>query len=730
MVTLVSRTGQTAFPLAEYTELAARSRTFEGFVVTRCLDGVVDGCTVQLDDGGLDAEFVSRNYFDLLRVDLSRGAGFHAMTTSGGSAVAVISDTAWRTRFASDPGIVGRVIRLDDVPFTVAGVVRPGFTGTQITRKDLWIPIDAMPLLRPHYQFDDRKRVGVISGRLAWDATRAQAEAEMDTLSHQFDDAAGIRGGGLRLIDTTFVPAQGKRNNAISVFALMLLAAGLVLALACANIGTLLLARGCARRREIAVRVAIGASRGRIVRQLLAECLLLSAVAAGVGLAIAYRLPGLIVAQLTLPVAFDLAPDGRVLACTIALATVACFGFGLMPAWFTSRPPAAGLAFGRATAAHLRLTTLPLRTVLVAAQVAIAVVLLVSAGLLVRGVQTTAAADPGFDMHGVSVVSFQLPASYETRRVRAFARQILDGAVPTAGRRSGFADNVPFGVGGRMWITVQAGGSQPDDVLAVEADDGYFDTLGIPIVEGRAFQAGDAARRAVLVNETMARQFWPGASPIGQALQWSGDHRVVGVVKDVRHYPFAPRLVFPTLYAPIDGRTVPQMLVRDLDAGAMAAIGRVAQALEPRVRVTAAPLARHLDLRLGPSRVAAWLASSVGVLGLALATIGVFSVLAYAVEQRTAEIGMRIALGARPAHVVRAILRAHGGALTVGLACGVAASVAAGRLLRSFLFGLSPVDPAAYAAVAALIAAAGIAATAYPARRATRIDPAVALRAE
>ena len=727
VVTLLGPGGQAAFSIAEYGHLAASARSFDGLVIARCLDGVISGCAVRLDDAPVQAEFVSRNYFDVLRVRLSRGPGLDVTGAPSGTAIAVLSDAAWRTRFGADPAIVGRAIRLDDVPFTVAGVAPPGFTGTQIYRKEMWIPIDAMPRLRPYSGFDDNRRFATISGRLAKGVSRTQAEAEIDTLSRRFHAGDAGSRGAVRLTDATFLPSPGTRSSANGIFALMLLAVVLVLALACANVGNLLLARASARRREVAVRLAIGASRARVVRQLLTECLLLSAIASIPALGIAGWLPRVILDRLADPLSFRLAPDAGVLGYTMAIAFVTCAAFGLAPALAASRLRSPMASLGRASARGA-VAGVPLRSLLLAAQVAIAIVLLVNAGLLLHAVRTAAAADPGFDMRGVSVVSFQLPASYETPRLRRFARHILaDGEL--RGAAFAFADNAPFGVGERMWVTAASGIHQPEDVLAVEVSPGYFETLGIPIVAGQGLAAGDGPR-GVVVNEAMAREFWPGGSPIGQALEFDGARVVVGVVKDVRHYPFAPRTIFPTVYSPINGRTIPQILVRRLEAGSLQALTAFAQRLEPRARVVAAPLARNLDERLATSRVGAGLASGVGILGLLLAAVGVFSVFAYTVEQRTFEIGIRIALGARPVQIVRALLASNAAALAIGTVCGLAMCAGTGRLIRRFLFGLSPADPVAYGGVVALIAVAGVIATVGPARRATRIDPAVTLRAD
>ena len=368
-------------------------------------------------------------------------------------------------------------------------------------------------------------------------------------------------------METSFFANQGRRVAAGSVLSLMLLAVLLVLALACANVGNLLLARGAARRREMAVRLAIGASRNRIVRQLITESLMLSTLASALGLALAYWLPRVLLAQVAGPLSFAVQPDGRVLLCALGLAVASCFGFGLAPALQVSRVSVANALKGRAFAAASRI---PLRSILLAAQVAIAIVLVLNAGLIVRGVRSAADASPGFDMTDVSVVSFELPASYETPRRRAFARQMLADAPPLmAGHASGFADIVPFGTGGRMWAPILDAKGQDAAVVALETSPGYFETLGIPIVLGRNFLPGDMLEKAAIVNESMARDLWPDGSPIGRTVVSAGTaHRVVGVARDVRHHAFAIRATLPTMYTSIDGRTVPQMLVRHLDAAA------------------------------------------------------------------------------------------------------------------------------------------------------------------
>ena len=299
-------------------------------------------------------------------------------------------------------------------------------------------------------------------------------------------------------------------------------------------------------------------------------------------------------------------------------------------------------------------------------------------------------------------------------------------------RASAFTDTAPFARGGREWATADLPGGRAGldtDVLIREISPEFFDLLQVPLVAGRALTTGDVAGQGVLVNETMARRFWPGESALGRIFLSHGERHVVGVVKDTRMYAGNVTFVWPAMYEPIGGRSIPQMLVKHADAGAVAAIRALAVALEPRAQIRVAPLSANLARLLDEPRVNAMLADALGLLALALAAFGVFSAFAYSVDS-AGRARHRLALGARPSHIVRTVLGSSGHALLAGLAVGLAGAAASGRVIRVFLFGSSPFDPAAYAAVAVILLAAGILATVHPARRATRVDPLVALRYE
>jgi predicted permease len=741
MVTLVDQNTRATFSLAERDHFARYSRTVSGFIATRCLDGLSEGCTLKLDDADVSVDFVTPNYFEVLGIGMSRGAGF-ADHMNSAEPIAIISDRAWRARFGSAPDIVGRSISLDDISFTIVGVAAPGFKGTTLDRKDLWIPIAAMPLLRPDHIFDDVKRTAAVSGRLGDGVRVEQARAELDALSRQFRADRGLPLVDVQLIEPTFFPNPLKRRNADGVFKLMLVAVLLVLSLACANVGNLLLARSTARRREIAARLALGASRRRIIRQLLTESLLLSLGACFVGMALAFVLPqALLMSLADQPLAIPLNPDAGVLGFALAIALIACVAFGLAPALHASRAEISTALRERSAIPGTRIS---LRALLLALQVAISIVLLVSGGLIVRGVRQASLQDPGFDVTNVSVVSFELPASFATARARSFALQVLANAPAVMPDRPfGFADVGPFMQGDGMWTTARTPGttgSRDDDAVILEVSAGYFDALGIPIVAGGNFEPSDSKRDVILISESMARRLWPNGSAVGRTVQvgdspkqvtsQTGDRQIVGVVKDVNTYYGSVTTAFPTVYAPIAGRTIPRVIVRRLDPGLTQALAAFAQRIEPRARLVVTTVSDSLNRRLAPSVVAAWAAGVLGLLAATLAGIGVFSVFAYAVEQRTAEVGIRLALGARPSQIVYALLGSNSGSVLLGVTFGVAGALAASQVLRNQLHGLSPFDPIAYAGVAAVLAMIAVAATIVPARRATRIDPIAALRCE
>jgi putative ABC transport system permease protein len=672
------------------------------------------------------AALVPGDYFRLLGVGMQLGRGFLAEEdrVESPEAVAVLGYTCWRDHFGSDLGIIGKQIRLEDLPFTVVGVAPESFTGTSEGggRYDVYLTLPALLLLHPAESWarqvltDPRDCCDSLLGRLSAGVSRTQAAAELEVLDGQFRAARAVLGrAGFVLAGSAMLDNPNGWPEVLATFVLMFTGTTLIMLLACANVGNLLIARASARQKEIQIRRAIGAGRARIVRQLMTESLLLALGASGIGLLLAYKLPLFVVTQFGDIPPVRLTPDGTVLAYAVALAAFTCICFGLAPAL-------------HATRANFS-SRLPLRNVLLAAQVTLTVILLSGAGLMLRAVADLRNRDPGFAIDGVSMIEFELPSrSLGPAHMQAIYSR-LSSELP---RRVALTVLDPLSTAYRAADFRPSGTPETARSLVNRQDvsPGYFDVLRIPIVAGRDFQSGDETRKLVLVNETLAHRYWKGQDPIGKTVLSAGGiaREVVGVVKDA-HAVNLDR-VEPTIYLPLSGWTIPKVLVNSNDAGVVQSVAAVMHEMEPRARMQVTPLRENLDRQLRGPRLGAELAGALGLFALILATVGMSGVFAYVVQQRTKEIGIRMALGARPTQAVRLVLGTSSRAVFVGLFAGFAIALPASRLLRSFLYGASARDPVAYLSVAGILTIAGIAASYIPARRAARVDPATTLRHE
>ncbi len=708
------------FSLEEFRYLGAHSSTISGILATH------SGQNVKIGDGRVPSSWVSGSYFQVLRIGMDQGRGFRADedVTDSPQAVVVVSHAFWRNHLGADQNAVGKTLRIEDVPFTVVGVTGSDFTGTSPESIDLYVPLAAAPLLQPHtawlkeFLHSADSCCSRVAGRLAPGVSRAQAEAEIAVLHRQFSALRHEETHGVRLSGTAFLATGEENKGIVPVFLLMFLGVTLVLLLACANVGNLLLARAAARQREITVRLSLGATRFRIIRQLLTESLLLASLAGALGMVAAYWLPDLVFRYaVTEGLSFRIVPDALVLIFTVALSVATCLVFGLAPAIHGTRPGGIGSRFS-------------LRSVLLSAQVALSVVLLVGAGLMTRGVEKARTQDPGFNISSVSLATFDLPASsYDAARSRAFFAQLgRELAAARDGRAIGLSRLAPLGNGHNFTHFRLPGESEKQAKLVAtnEVNGGYFDVLGIPVLQGRNFEATDADRSVVLVNQAFARNAF-GDKALGKTLIAAKPYEIVGVVKD--SFTIGLDEIAPTVYFAISGERVPMVLFRSAP-GAGDSIATAAKQIDARAGTTVIPLSVNLDKSLQGSRAGAAIAEVLGGFALVLATIGMFGVFAFWVEQRSKEIGIRMALGARPKQVIRLVLSTSSRAVLIGLVLGFAGALGMSRLLQKFLYGLSPFDPVSYALVGLVLAFAGLAATFLPARRATRIDPMSALRCE
>jgi predicted permease len=695
----------------------------------------------------VSAQIVSENYFDVLGVSPARGRAFGASEGRGGGgpAVAIVSDRFWRNRLAADPGLVGQTIIVNGHPFTVVGILRPGFQGTFVGFKfDLWLPLSAAPWAAPGLDLDDRADDSLeLIGRLATGASRNEAAAELAALARNLarDFPTQNRGMGVDVRPATPVD-DSLRRVVTTLFGLLSGVSGLVLLIACVNVSSLLLARNLARSREFAIRRAIGAGRSDLARLAFTETLLLFSLGGAAGFLASFwlcRLLGSFAPRFAIPLELDLRPDLRSFAFAAAAAVSSALIFGLLPA--LARTPtalAATLREGSGASRPLRA-----RRLFVAAQLAISTLLLVGAGLLVRSIGAIRNTASGFDASEVRMSTLNLALiTRDPVAGEAFYRGILSRVEALPGVESvGLAQRVPLGGFGRSTEKIQIPGraSSDSEGFSIETNTvspGFFRALRIPIVTGRNFQSGDtsAAAPVAIVNETLARRFWPGMDPVGKILRFGpSEVRIVGVVANGK-YRSLSESPQAAVFFPFSQRFFARMTVLIRGRGAAgadlgAAFRREVTAMNPDLPVLdTMALSDFISVSSLPQRMAGAVTSALGLLGLLLASIGLYGLLAYEIGQRRREIGIRMAIGARPAAIASLFLRRGAGLIALGTGVGLALALAATQLLEGLLFGVAPRDPVVFGAVAACLAGVALLATYLPARRAASVDPIVALR--
>jgi predicted permease len=753
----------TSYP--DYQSIRERADAFQGVAAHSFVRGILSsGDRPRLVTG----ETVSANYFDVLGIPPAQGRGFTAEEelAPGAAAVIVVSHGLWQRQFGGRPDVIGRTLELSGREYAIVGIAPRHLRGTiPGIPTDFWVPVSMVELFEfsgvqwaadndpGETRLEQRgTRWLFVKGRLADGRTVEQARSQIDAIfaslrtdhpaAHKNVQPSVVPAAGIR-----FHPAVDGYVRAASV--VLLTAVGLVLLIACANVANMLLARSTARRRELGIRAALGAGRGRIVRQLLGEAIVLAVVGGGAGTLIAYwaarAVSSLGTKVFPVPVDFEISVDGTVLVFAIGVSLLTAVLFGLAPAWSASKLDLVSSLKGSSavdsSGARRRVS---LRDVLVVGQMTLSVVLLVAGSLLLRGLLTARATDIGYDPVPLASLAFNLQMNgYDQARATTFRERALETIARLPGVTAvSYASRLPLAsdinmegvkIPGHHGASDQA---TPIDAVSVGPD--YFPTVGVPIVAGRGFTRDDIrqSRLLAVVNETMARRYWPDGSAVGRRIHLGEfdqpAHEIVGIAGDhaVRSVGEDPR---PYLHVPAGESSAIGLIVRTTSPAA-AALPMLRQAiwqLEPDIVFTEDVSAVDIAATtMAPTRIGAGLLGAFGALALLLAAVGLYGVIAYSVSLRTREVGIRMAVGAARGRILRMVLAQGSRLAMLGIGIGTLGSLATARVLASLLYGISPFDPVAYGAACGLLLAVACLANLAPAIAAARIDPLLALRRE
>ena len=729
----------------DYVVYRDRATRLSGVAASGSTGVALGGRNPQRVLGGL----VSGNYFDVIGLRAQIGRTFTAADDEPGARpVVVLSDATWRKHFAAEPQVVGTGVAINGHPFAIVGVARRGFTGVAFANdpEALWIPMAMQPLVMP--TSPDLLRDGSqgwlrVVGRLRDRVTTEEAAAEIAVISRQLNTQE-IPEDEVR--SARILPLRGgltpwEQEGLAPMFATISIVPGLVLFVTCANVANVLMAHHLSRRREFAMRRALGASRGRLIRQLLAESTILALLAACVGYALSFVLSATVVYFGEVPgdVSALMVLDVRAFVAATVIAMAAVFVFALGPAVTGTRLDVLPILKDEGVTATPGRAPARLRRLLIVAQMALSLVLLIGTGLFVQSLWRALQVVPGFNPHGLAVVSFDLDLlAYGPDRRAAFVSQFKERAAALPGVSSiATADVLPFGGAMYSATIAVAGGQSFPRATRVNVSPDYFKTLELPMLRGRGFTDADVASNApvAIVDETVARRLWPGGDPIGQWVQEAdvqeGPREIVGVVADTKFlFPTeSPRGAF---YLPQRDAS-PQFVVRTTGApaDALTELRAVARSRDPNLPISQYQtmderIRRMVNLR----RAAVSLLGVLAALTLALASVGIYGIAANNVSTRTREIGIRLALGARGSQVLGMIVREQLPLTLSGVILGTVLGAVGSTLLASFLFGVTPTDSLTFGGASAMLVVVSLAASYLPARRAARLDPLVALRRE
>ena len=738
-----------SFSYPDFIDMQERNEVLTGLIASSIRP-------LHLSDGSsndrISGAIVSGNYFEVLGVAPALGRGFlpEEYETSGTHPFTVLSHGLWGRRFGGDPGVVGQTVSLNNYTFTIVGVAPRGFNGVNAAMApDLWVTLKMQDELLPGPSLIEARGshwLNFVIGRLKPGVTLAQAETALNgtmaRLIEEFPDTN--EGKSVALYPESGLPPF-IRPAFVGFMGLMFAVVGFILLLACANVAGLLLARLSARRKEIGIRLSLGASRPRLIRQLLAESIPLCLMAGAAGLALALgliRMVQSLVPQTGLPISTDVRLDWPVLAFTLVASALTGLLFGLMPALQATRRDLVSSL--KETGFSLGGKNSRLREVLVVGQVAISVVLLVLAGLAIGSLGNARNLDPGFDPDNMLTASVELGLQgYDERGGRVFRRSLLERIERIPGVTAvGIADTIPltFSTSDRGVVPEGfevAEGSDSPNVLHTSVDAGYFQAMGIPLLQGRGFDQrdGEDGRATLVINEAFAERFWPGENPIGKRVRtWRDDHVVIGLVKTGKYRTLGedptPYMYF-SAYQHYSSNTV--LMVRT-KSDALSAAGPLREEIRQLDRTLPVSSIKTMHAAMGfalfPAVMAANVVSGFAVLALVLAAVGLYGVISYSVSQGLRDIAIRMAIGARPADVLGRVIRGGMTLTLAGLGIGLSGGAALAVFAGSLMYGVGATQVGPYLTAAAALGAVALLASYLPARRAARVDPMAVLRGE
>jgi predicted permease len=717
------------------------------------VSGLAASADVNLYLGGDNVEringlMVTDNYFSLLGGGSALGRTFfdNECQTAFQCPVAVLSYGFWQRRFASDRSVIGTSLTLNRQHFTVIGVAASDFRGVEMTVPDVWIPVTMQPAVMPESKFLALPNCSWLSviGRLKDGVSIQETQAEMQLVAAQMDHDYPGRKTTVNVMPGSYLNSPEVRSEGLPIAVLVMAAVGLVLLIACANVSNLMLARAAARRKEIAVRLALGASRWRLIRLLLTESLVLAVLGGIAGLLLAVCLPPILLS--VIPEAgldVDFKPNATVFAYMFLISLITGVAFGLAPAIESTKPNLTDAL--KSTRSRPRTSRPYLRNLLVIGQIAVSLVLLIGAGLLVRGLRQAQSTDFGFDQKNLVVLSMDLTTQgYDEARAATLYAQLSERLKALPGIKSvSLAKVAPFS--GALETTIDIEGREAtmsvgSNVVSAE----YFQTLGIPLRRGRQFTEEDArtgespAVTSTIISQAMANRFWPGADPMGPIARRFKDsagrsHEIIGVVADISSVQVG-NLDGPLFYTPASQVKLTGLSfvlrTNENQSAIVSAVREAARSLDKDVFVSAEPLEDNVRRMLEPARMGAWFSGTVSLLALLIAATGIYGMLSYHVVERTSEIGIRMALGAQRRNVLLLIVSDGMKLAAIGTAIGLAVAIVLAKVMSTVLFGLGPTDAFTFATVSIGALAVALLACYIPARRATKVDPLVALRNE